>query len=224
MKEIFYNVFTKNRLLYTLNQCPGQNVYGEKLVNEGKKEYRTWDPYRSKLAATMFKGLSYFNLKPDSSVLYLGASTGTTVSHISDIKSGMVYAVEFSERMMRNLLTLSGRRKNIMPLLLDARFPEKYSWIESVDMVYVDIADPQETEIAIRNAQLFLKGNGLLFIAVKSQSIDVTKDPSVIYKEESEKLVNSDFKILQTIDLEPYEKHHAMLVCSFVKNRKMTSP
>ena len=175
---------------------------------------REWNPEKSKLAAALANGLEEMVIKDGSIVLYLGASTGTTVSHVSDIikKNGIVYAVEFSERVFHSLLSLAEGRKNIAPILADARKPETYSWVEQCDVLYCDVADPQETEIAIRNARMFLKDGGIIYIAVKSQSIDVTKDPKRVYKEEGEKLKKSGFEILQMIDLEPHEEKHGMIV------------
>jgi rRNA 2'-O-methyltransferase fibrillarin len=84
----------------------GESVYGEKRIsvegaNEGEKiEYRVWNPFRSKLAASVLAGVDNIHIKPGSRVLYLGAASGTSVSHVSDIvgAEGVVYAVEFSHR------------------------------------------------------------------------------------------------------------------------------
>ncbi len=212
MKQVFNGIFRDGNRLYTVNMVPGTSVYGEKLVKKDK-EYRDWEPLRSKLAAGILNGLKEIPINEKSRVLYLGASTGTTVSHCSDIASkGVIYALEFSERVFRSLIELSKRRKNIIPLLADARKPEDYYWIEEVDIIYCDIADPQETEITIRNAREFLKEGGHLMIAVKSQSIDVTKNPKQVYKEEKNKLEKAGFSVLQLVDLEPHEEKHAMIL------------
>jgi fibrillarin-like pre-rRNA processing protein len=47
-------------------------------------------------------------------------------------------------------------------------------------------------------------------LAVKSQSIDVTKKPSEVYKEETNTLKKRGFKIEQIVNLEPYDKAHVM--------------
>lgn len=208
MKEIFAGVFRDGSRLYTKALAPHQ-VYGEKFVNG----YREWALERSKLAAAIANGLKELPIEKAGKVLYLGASTGTTVSHVSDIvgKDGIVYAVEFAERVFRNLIDVAKQRKNIAPVLADARKTEDYAWVEECDVVYCDVADPQETELAIRNCE-FLKDGGCVFIAIKSQSIDVTKQPEQVYKEEAEKLRKAGFSILQIIDLEPHEQKHAMIV------------
>ncbi len=185
---------------------------GDKLFTVYKNKERNWDASSSKLAAALLNGLKTFPFTKGSKILYLGASTGTTVSHISDVVStGIIYAIEFSERVFRSLLQLSNERNNIAPLLMDARLPEKYGWIEKCDVVYCDIAQPDQTTIALRNSEMFLKKGGFLFIAIKSQSIDVTKDPKQVYKEEKEKIENAGYEIIELIDLEPYEQKHALI-------------
>ena len=213
MNQVFSGIFREGKNLFTINLVPGTKVYGERLIKKDK-EYREWDAERSKLGAAILNGLNEFPIIEGSKILYLGASTGTTPSHVSDIvgKKGIVYSVEFSERVFRNLLQLAEKRSNIAPIFADARKIEDYKWVEEVDAVYVDIADPQEGEIAIRNADEFLKQGGILFIAIKSQSIDVTKNPQEVYKEEKNRLEKAGYKVLQLIDLEPWQEKHAMIV------------
>lgn len=81
------------------------SVYNEKRISveaaEGEKtEYRVWNPFRSKLAASVLAGVDNIHIKPGCKVLYLGAASGTSVSHVSDIvgPTGAVFAVEFSHR------------------------------------------------------------------------------------------------------------------------------
>ncbi len=214
MQEIFPGIFTEGKKLHTVNLVPGKRAYGERLVKFGGKELREWVPERSKLSAAVMNGLKDMPIKKGSIVLYLGASTGTTVSHVSDIvqQDGIVYAVEFSERVFHSLLSLAEGRKNIAPVLADARKPEDYAWVEECDVLFCDVAQPDESEIAVRNANEFLEGGGFLMISIKSQSIDVTKPPSRVYKEESEKLKKAGFDVLQLVDLEPHEQKHAMLI------------
>lgn len=212
MRQIFPGIYGDGNKLYTVNLVPGKRVYGEKLMNK-EKEYREWDPTRSKMAAAIINGLREAAIKEKSRVLYLGASTGTTCSHVSDIigSEGIIYAVEFSERVFHPLMNLAKDRKNIVPILADARKPEDYSFTEYCDVVFVDIADPQETDIAIRNANEFLE-HGYVMVAIKSQSIDVTKKPEQIYKQEAKKMKDAGFTVLQLIDLEPHEDKHAFIL------------
>jgi fibrillarin-like pre-rRNA processing protein len=213
MRQIFDGVYSIGRNIYTENLAPGKKVYGERLLRSDK-EYREWEPTRSKLAAAIINGLKNMPIQPGSKVLYLGASTGTTVSHVSDIlqEKGAVYAVEFSERVFREFLKVASARINVIPILADARKPANYDWIEQCDILFCDLAQPDETEIAVRAANEFLAECGFLMLSVKSQSIDVSKQPQQVYKEEAEKLIKSGFEILETVNLEPHEQKHALIV------------
>ncbi len=207
--------------LATENLVPGNQVYNEKLLSKNGIEYRIWDPFRSKLAASIMNRLEEFPFKKNSSVLYLGVSTGTTASHISDIvgMEGKIFAVEHSSRVARDFLDrVASYRKNIIPILQDARQPKEYfSVYEKVDIVYSDIAQPDQTEIAIANCKAYLKNNCYLFLVIKTRSIDVTQSPKKIIKNELKKL-QPNFEILQQIDLYPYDKDHAMIISKFHSN------
>jgi fibrillarin-like pre-rRNA processing protein len=204
--------------LATENMVPGNQVYKEKLIIKRNVEYRLWDPFRSKLAASIMNELYYFPFENKTKVLYLGASTGTTVSHISDIvgSNGIVFAVEHASRVARDFLDrVASFRSNIIPILQDARKPKEYfSVFGKVDVVYVDIAQPDQTKIAIDNCEMFLKKGGYFFLVIKTRSIDVTKDPKRIVTEEIEKL-KTKFVVLQSIDLHPYDKDHAMVIAKY---------
>ncbi|NHV97436.1 MAG: fibrillarin-like rRNA/tRNA 2'-O-methyltransferase [Thaumarchaeota archaeon] len=201
--------------LATLNLAPGVSVYGEKLVVVGGKEYRVWDPFRSKLAAAILKGLKDIGLREGHSVLYLGASTGTTLSHVSDIvgERGVVFGVEFSARVARELIErVVKHRRNVVPIVADARHPRLYPSIYGkVDLVYCDIAQPDQTEIAVENCRIYLKSGGKLLLVVKCRSIDVAMEPTLVVKQEASKLKESGFKINQVVELEPFDKDHALI-------------
>lgn len=201
--------------LATENMVPGNQVYKERLVRKGRTEYRVWDPFRSKLAAAIMRGLDEFPFRSGTSVLYLGASSGTTVSHLSDIvgMNGTVFAVEHTSRAARDLLDRVARhRPNVVPILQDARRPGDYFAVHGrTDVVYSDIAQPDQTQIAIANCQKLLKPGGLLFVVIKTRSIDVTRNPGDIIRSE-EKKIREGFEILQTLNLYPYDKDHAMVV------------
>jgi len=184
-------------------------VYGEKSV----KGMRLWNPWRSKLGAAIKKGLKEVPIEEGNVVLYLGCASGTTASHISDIvgKQGIVYCVDFAPRSLRDLILNVGNRINMMPMLEDARMPEKYSYVGIVDAVYQDIAQPDQVEIFIRNTDAFLKKNGIGFLCIKSRSVNAVKEPSKIY-EESEQELKKHFTVLNKINLEPYEKDHVLFI------------
>lgn len=215
----FFNVFIsgpKGKLkLYTRNLDKGNRIYGEKLVLYKGIEYREWDPYRSKLAALLLENPISNFLSEDINCLYLGASSGTTVSHLSDIaKSGVIYSVEFAERSIRQLIQNTSRRKNIIPILDDARYPQNYakSIFSSIDLIYQDVSQPNQAEIALTNCNYYLKENGLLIIAIKSQSIDSIQKSEVVYAQEKKVLEKAGYNILESINIHKYAANHIVLI------------
>ena len=206
---------TNEKYLATQNLINGNSVYGEKIVKYEDIEYRLWDPFRSKLAGAILKGLRENPIKESSKVLYLGASTGTTVSHVSDIvgNNGIVFPVEPSVRVARELLeNVSSKRNNIIPILSDARnYLKYYGYFGIVDVVYSDIAQPDQTMIAIDNSKSYLKDNGDLLIIIKTRSIDVLTDPKIVTQNEAKKLEDNNFTINQIINLEPFEKDNSII-------------
>ena len=206
--------------LATQNLVPGNQVYNEKLIQHKGSEYRIWNPFRSKLAAAIMNDLKNFPFNQKSDVLYLGVSTGTTISHISDIvnQGGTIFGIEHASRVARDFLDrVATHRKNIVPIIQDARRPEEFfSVYKKVDIVYVDIAQPDQTNIAIENCRLYLKSGGYLFLVIKTRSIDVVKDPKIVIKDEIKKL-ETLFEIKQTIDLHPYDKDHAMVIATLLR-------
>ncbi|MGB9719125.1 MAG: fibrillarin-like rRNA/tRNA 2'-O-methyltransferase [Candidatus Anstonellales archaeon] len=215
MKEKFPGVFEEKNEAYTLNMVKGKKVYGERVITIEGKEYRRWDPFRSKLAAAIRNGLKAFPFSENTKLLYLGASTGTTVSHLSDIiTKGEIYAVEISHQSMNSLMETAEKRENIIPILADARKPESYAEIGKVDAIYQDIAQPDQDDILILNAKKFLKKGGYALFCVKSQSIDVTKKPEEVF-ENVKKKIKQHFEIEEEIALDPYDKDHLFLVLKF---------
>jgi len=212
LSEGIFEVVKDKKQLATKNLDPCKVVYGEKLIPVEGVEYRTWDPRRSKLGAMVLKKFN-ISLKEDSKVLYLGAASGTTVSHVSDIvPEGAVYAVEFAPRSMRDLIGLASRRKNVHPILADAGKPDSYAHIvEPVDLIFQDVAQPNQAQIAARNAASYLKRDGYLLLSIKARSIDTVANPKEVFKEEIKKLeqaFESKFEILNAKDLMPYHEDH----------------
>ena len=213
--EVYEEVGRRFSKLYTLNLAPGKDVYGEKLIKKEGKEFREWDTYKSKLASLIQKGSQNIFLRKDDVVLYLGASTGTTVSHVSDIvgEGGFVFAVDIAPRVVRELMFLSYERKNIAPILADAANPDNIKErVSQVDILYQDIAQKNQIEIFLKNINVFLKKNGYAFLAVKSRSIDVIEKPKEIFKEVKREL-ERHLTIVDYRILDPFQKDHAMFVC-----------
>ncbi|KAI0729890.1 putative NOP1-fibrillarin [Fomitopsis betulina] len=214
----------KDQMLVTKNLVPGEAVYGEKRISiEGgidgtKVEYRVWNPFRSKLAAGVLNGLDDIYIAPGKKVLYLGAASGTSVSHVADIvgPEGTVYAVEFSLRSGRDLINMAKKRTNITPIVEDARTPQKYRiLVDMVDVIFADVAQPDQARIVARNAEFFLKNGGHAVISIKASCIDSTAAPEVVFAREVQELKDSKFKPLEQVTLEPYERDHAMVTAVY---------
>ncbi|KAK4114905.1 Fibrillarin [Canariomyces notabilis] len=230
-KGVFVARGGKEDLLATANLVPGESVYGEKRIsveNAGKgddavttkTEYRIWNPFRSKLAAGILGGLETIYMKPGSKVLYLGAASGTSVSHVADIvgPTGAVYAVEFSHRSGRDLINMATRRTNVIPIVEDARKPMAYRMLlPMVDVIFADVAQPDQARIVGINAKLFLKQGGGLLISIKASCIDSTAPPEQVFASEVQKLREDKFFPKEQLTLEPYERDHAMVSCVYLQ-------
>jgi len=201
--------------VFTRNLVPGNRVYDEELLKIHGSEFRSWDPFRSKLAGAILKGeLDPDVIKAGDKVLYLGASTGTTISHVSDIvgSEGLVVGVEMSARVGREFLErVAKARGNVVPYISDARETERFGEFGKVDVVYCDIAQRDQTEIAIANSRMHLRKGGRLLLVVKARSIDQLKEPRLVFKEEAQKLREAGFVVETVIDLRPFDKDHALI-------------
>lgn len=212
-KELFPGVFSINGKLATENLVKGAKAYSEELVDAGLKEYRLWNPYRSKLSAAIMNGLKEMHIRRDSKVLYLGAATGTTSSHISDIvgPNGIVYCIELSDRNMRQLIKVCEKRKNILPILADAGDSGKYEeYISGCDIIYQDVSSRDQSGILLENSR-FLKSGGYAYFIIKSQSIDVGRKPSEIFEQELSKVSNV-YELVEKVTIEPYDELHMFAV------------
>jgi fibrillarin-like pre-rRNA processing protein len=205
-------VYSGGRTLVTINAAPGVNVYGERLMDFGDVQYRSWDPNRSKLAAMILLGGRDFGLDKGTKVLYLGAASGTTASHVSDIVTdGIVYCIEISQRVFRDLVHVCESRKNMIPVLADASRPVDYAhMIEGVELVYQDIAQRNQADIFVRNMSSFEAERGILML--KSRSVDVSKDPKEVFADVKRFLTLKNLEVKQVIDLDEYAKDHAAFI------------
>lgn len=220
----------KEDVLVTRNSTPGKSVYGEKRISvgegEAKVEYRVWNPFRSKLAAAVLGGVDNVWIGPGDKVLYLGAASGTTVSHVSDIvgPEGLVYAVEFSHRSGRDLINVAKSRTNIIPIIEDARHPLKYRMlIGMVDTVFADVAQPDQARIVALNSHHFLKNGGHFVISIKANCIDSTVPAEAVFSSEVEKLKAEQLKPKEQLTLEPYERDHAVVIGVYRSTKKKKS-
>lgn len=180
-----------------------KSVYGEDTISVKGKWYREWDPKRSKLSAALRKKLKYFPFHAGSICLYLGASTGTTVSHISDvIGNGRIFAVEKAYEPFSKLLSLAEARSNIYPILEDAFKVDRYSFfVDSPQILYQDIAQRNQVQIFNQVSSKFDSlDSGLLVVKIRAISSRMDKDE--ILKGQLEKLEN--FRVKQVISLDPF--------------------
>merc|ERR1712070_736924 len=201
--------------------APGESVYGEKRVSvevedsDQKIEYRVWNPFRSKLGACIVGGISSMPIVPGSKVLYLGGASGTSVSHVSDMvgPEGMVYAVEFSHRSGRDLTNMAKKRPNVIPIVEDARQPARYRMlVPMVDVIFADVAQPDQSRIVAMNAAAFLKNGGGFIVSIKANCVDSTAAPEVVFASEVDKLKKDQCKPKEQLTLEPYHRDHAVVV------------
>jgi len=207
-------VYWDGERLLTRNFAPGVKVYGERLLTFEGIEYREWSPSRSKLGAYLRLGGLRSPFKEDSRVLYLGAASGTTASHVADIaRDGTVYCVEISPRSFRDLVKVCEGRRNMVPILGDATRPQDFTFlVERADIVYQDIAQKSQATIFAKAMRAFGARSGML--SLKARSEDVTRDPDRIFEEARSQLTKEGFQVLDLMDLAPFEKDHAMIVVS----------
>ena len=148
-----------SKRLATKNLAPGVTVYGEKLVKTERTSIEHGTLTEANLQPPYSRNINALPLKKNISVLYLGSASGTTASHVSDIveEGGRVFCVEFAQRSMRELIdSLCQHRSNVYPILSDARMPEKYkTLVTPVDVIYSDVAQPQQGKILADNCRRF---------------------------------------------------------------------
>lgn len=186
----------------------GEPVYGE--PTDG--EWRAWNPNRSKLGAMLALGMETgLEGGDDETVLYLGAASGTTVSHVADV-AGPTYAVEFAARPVRDLLEAADSRPRLFPLLKDARKPETYAHVveRDVDVLVQDVATRGQARVALENRR-FLADDGRLLLAVKARSEDVTREPAAVFADVRDELAEG-YELLETRRLDDYHADHLGIV------------
>ena len=217
-------------LLLTKNFSPGQTVYGEKKIQvsdessqDTKIEYRVWNAFRSKLGAAILNGIESIYMQPGSKVLYLGAASGTTISHVSDIvgENGVVYGIEISQRSGRDLINMAKMRNNLIPIIEDGRKPYRYRMMVSmVDCIFADVAQPDQARIIGMNAQYYLKNGGGFVFSIKATCIDSTAEPAVVFANQIQELKKMGFKTKEQVTLEPFERDHCVVTGVYRAKKK----
>ncbi len=198
--------------LYT--KCKdGLKWYGEQVIKQDGFYLREWSPFSSKISSAIKKGFILPDLQ-GKEVLYLGCSTGTTVSHLSDLGPKIIVGVDVSSFTMLPFVELAKKRENIFPLLFDASHLENCSLLngQRFDFVFQDISQKNQVETFIDNFKLFAKPNSFGAIALKTNSIDSTKSPKSVLDIALKKIELAKLKIVKIYDLEPFEKNHYFIV------------
>jgi fibrillarin-like pre-rRNA processing protein len=193
----------------------GQRVYGEQIIRKNGSDFRSWNPFRSKLAAGLHSGLENLAIEEGNIVLYLGSAEGTTVSHVSDLvgKNGLVIGVDISAKATARFTILAETRENVLPLLADANnprsFAEKLNNIK-VDVIIQDISQKNQAGIFSKNWSVFSKPATTGFLVIKTRSVDMVQSPEAILKQQLA-VLKSQIYIQQIIRLEKYEKNHFLI-------------
>lgn len=216
MEQIQTGIYKENQNLYTINGSPGEKVYGEGLYEREGNEYRAWHAKRSKAAAAVKNNLT-LGIEEKDEILYLGAASGTTVSHFSDIATkGFIYSVEYSETVARDLVRLAEKRENIAPILGDARNPGEYEDLidGNVDVVFQDISQSDQAEIFLKNVEKYLREGGIGLFSIKAHSISTSRNEEEVFKQVKDKITRK-FDIISETMLEPYEKNHLFIKLRF---------
>jgi fibrillarin-like pre-rRNA processing protein len=204
------NVRLVNGRLHTISSDP-LPVYGERVSRLDDGLYlHEWSAWRSKLASALSSGASV-PLSEGSHVLYLGAASGTTVSHVSDIvRNGAVYAVDISPVELSKLMLLSRRRENIIPILSNARSPELYApLVPRVDVIYQDIAQRDQVRIFLGNVEDFSCRQGVL--CLKTMSIDATAKGRDLLQDAVREIGRS-LSVKNVVSLSPFQKEHWAII------------
>ena len=215
----------EGKSLWSRNANKGMSVRGERRKRDGRVEWRRWDPFRSKVAAALLltsQEPSELLPGPGDTCLYLGASSGSTVSHIHDMvcgsdnhHNGQIIAVEISPRMMRDLSTLAGDRNGLIPILSDARDVGSYATVmrDKAHWIHQDlsIADQAENFISIAKSTLREGGVGLFSLKAASERHSDGDDHSRFSS--AEKLLeDSELELIERIDISQYQDQHVVFV------------
>ena len=216
---IFWITVKNKKKLATLNNASINEVYNEKLIKINGKQYNLWNPYTSKLAAAIVNGMEIFPILKKTKVLYLNDTIEKTLSHISDIigVNGKIFILRDINENSKNFLeNVMNDRTNVFTITRDNGDPAKFSSkTEMVNVVYVDITQHNETEVAIQNCKRYLTDGGFLMLVVPTKKIDFVNNPNGQNLEEIQKL-QSSFEIIQQINLTDFFKEHSMIIAKFL--------
>jgi len=92
-----------------------------------------------------------------------------------------------------------------------------------VDVIFADVAQPDQARIVALNAQYFLRNEGGFAISIKANCIDSTAPAEQVFAKEVKKLQEEQFKPKEQITLEPYERDHAVVTGIYRPAKKAKS-
>lgn len=225
IREISPSVVIERGQLWTKNANPGKVVHKERTKRVSGVEWRHWDPRRSKLASGILRTKSDPSSLlpiPGSTILYLGAGHGSTISFLHDHLcgannelGGRIIGVDIAPRCLRDLNRLAEARVGIVPVLGDARGGEDWGMFlpEGADWLFQDVAQPGQTEIVISAAKQFLKPKSFLLLSLKmaSERWDETRSSNGLEKV-VENLTAAGLSVEERIDLKGWEDEHFLFV------------
>ncbi len=219
-EEVVFWVTVRNeKKLATLSNVSTNQDYEENLVEMNGKQYSIWNPYTSKLAAAIINGMEIFPILKKTKILYVDPATEKTVKHISDIVgiNGKIFVVRNIMKNSKNFLEqIAKNRSNIFTIIPDKTNPARLTGMtEMVDVIYIDIAEHNQTEIAIQNCKNHLRIGGFLMLIVPTKNIDFANNNSKKNQEERKKLQTS-FDIIQEINLTDFFKEYSMVIAKYL--------
>ena len=216
---IFWVTVRNEKKLATLSNVSTNQDYKENLVEMNGKQHSIWNPYMSKLAAAIINGMEIFPILKKTKILYLDPTSEKTIKHISDIVgiNGKIFVVRNIMKNSKNFLEqIAKNRSNIFTIIPDKTNPARLTGMtEMVDVIYIDIAEHNQTEIAIQNCKNHLRIGGFLMLIVPTKNIDFTNNPSKKNQEERKKLQTS-FDIIQEINLMDFFKEYSMIIAKYL--------
>ena len=216
---IFWVTVRNEKKLATLSNVSTNQDYKENLVEMNGKQHSIWNPYMSKLAAAIINGMEIFPILKKTKILYLDPTSEKTIKHISDIVgiNGKIFVVRNIMKNSKNFLEqIAKNRSNIFTIIPDKTNPARLTGMtEMVDVIYIDIAEHNQTEIAIQNCKNHLRIGGFLMLIVPTKNIDFANNNSKKNQEERKKLQTS-FDIIQEINLTDFFKEYSMVIAKYL--------
>ena len=224
IRPVSETVLLEGRNVWTVNANPGIAVRGESLRKFRSVEYRRWDPNRSKLGAGLLRTRNDPSLLlPDagSTILYLGAGHGTTISHLHDHLcgaknrfGGRLVAVDLAPRCLRDLTYLAEHRQGLVPVLGDARKFDAWGVLipSRVDWLFQDVAQAGQVEIFLSAVRRFLSKDGIGLLSLKAASERHNEGGDEDIFSEAIAQLTSEVELLEHINLTGFEDQHALFV------------